>query len=1014
MGNFIEAKQILEATNGGLDIIFQLYPQAVGSEKNNHKKFKTRGDEKTASTSLKQADDGNWLVTDFGGDSKPRNAIQCFMEEQGLDYISALRRLAVDYNIVSPETQAQLIKADYAERPATTEEKESTWAFDIRNSFTDQEVEAIISKNVLSNLNWSSNDKDKRDAAYARIKAAFQEYNWHPLISYSYVKNRKLMTFSSTAQYPIFLIDEGTHQKIYQPRHPDKSRRFMYAGDKPKDFIHGLAQLTKVYNERKKKIEEEEQDDIEMTPDDGSSGKKKKKKESPKIDELILCSGGSDAINVALLGYRVIWMNSETAKLYQGQYDKIMIMVEKFLQLPDIDVTGKRVAHELAMQYLELYTIQLPEELKKYRDARNNECKDLRDYLNHYYRKDFKVLVDIAMPYRFWEKKARYEGRGEKSYFAGWDYAFNNVYAYNFLSKNGFGRLLCGDQKTEWMFVHNQNGIVREVDASMIEDFIHDFLEKRFYDIDLRNKMITTTGLNASSLAKIKKVSIDFTDNTPDSQFVFFMNKTVEVTKDAIIYHKAGTVERYIWEEDLLRHRLEEVKQAPFTITKNEFGEYDIEVHDKKCPFLKYMIQTSRVHWRKELEERMEDLFAPDREKYLADNHCVIDGPNLTPEEIAEQKIHLINKIFCVGYLLHRYKARNKAWFVWVQDDKKSEDGKSHGGSGKSIMFDIAMRTMMPKNFYMNGRNAKLTDDPHKYDGLSEHDRYILVDDAHEYIRLDNFYTDITGDIKVNPKGKQPYSIPFKQSGKFAFTTNYTPRDVGPSTERRMVYYVCSDYYHNKGESDDYREFRDPVTDLGVKFFEDYTPEQYNSFYTLMLHCIKFFLGTEEKIRPAMDNVNQRNLLSIMGNLHNWAQVYLSEEGGKLDTFITREEAFADYNFYNGKKVSPQLFANRLRAFCKFYGYVFNPKEYLNKQNNIIKKVEPKIYNPASNTWTPIPNAQKEAKEVFYIQARNELPAEDHATKVPDKPVQTAMIIPEPEEFQPPDPDDDREEEMPF
>jgi len=1002
--NYIEQQDILNATNGGLDIIHQLYPDSVGSETRHNRKFKVR-EEKTPSASLKRADDGNWLVTDFGNDSQPRNAIQCYMFEHGTDFISTLRILAANYNVISPDKPQLAITSDYSERPAEPDEAERKWSWDIRKSFTDAEIEAIISKKVLAAIGWKKQIpqsyidekgdlkltvEDKVMEPYNKIVAAFKEYHWHPLVSYSLVKDRKKMTFSSNEHYPIFLIDEGTHQKIYQPKHPDKSRRFMYAGEKPKDFIHGLAQLNKAFEANKKKFEAEESENIienadsEGGPLGAADDKKTDKSKSPKIKELILCSGGSDAINIALLGYRVIWMNSETAKLYQYQYDKIMIMIEKFYQLPDIDATGKKAAHELNMQYLDMICIELPESLKNYKDARGNACKDVRDYLNHFGRKEFKQLVEVALPYRFWERKARYEGRGENRYFAGYDYDFDNVQAYNFLLKNGFGRLAVGDKKTDWMYVRKIGNIVYEQHPNDVKSFIHNFLRERLHDKNLRNAMFRTTQLGESSLSNLDLIEIDFSDNTTDSQFIFFQNKTVEVTISEIKYHKSGTIERFIWEEDLLPHRIDEAKQSPFTITKDELNTFDIVIHDKTCPFLKYLVQTSRVHWRKEMEERIVGLLPADRVKYQEDNHCVIDGPLLTAEEVDEQKQHLINKIFGIGYLLHRNKQRDKGWFIWAMDNKLSDEGKSHGGSGKSILFDMAMRAMMPKNFYINGRNQRLTDDPHKYDGLTEHHRYILIDDAHEYLNLEPFYPDITGDIKVNPKGKQPYSIPFKKSGKFAFTSNFPPRNLVPSTERRMVYAVFSDWYHNKGESDDYKEMRDPKTDLGLKLFDDFDHGQWNSFYTSMLHCIKFFLGTEEKMRPAMENVNKRNLLSIMGNLHDWALVYFSEDAGNVDKPIVREEASTSYNVYNGKKITPQQFSSKLKAFCKYYGYVFNPIELQDKNHKIIKKVVAKTYIAQSDTWEALHGAQKVSKEMFYIQTKDELMPSDESNSDPD------------------------------
>jgi hypothetical protein len=1033
--SFIEPQDIFNATNGGLEIIFQLYPDAVGSETRHNRKFKIR-EEKSASASLKKADDGNWLVTDFGGDSKPRNGIQCYMDERGISWVDAIKELAVKYNVLSPERQAQIIRADFAKRPANADEDDGKWSYEVRTHFTELDIETIISKNVLKHVKWKAKlsettvtadgKLDEKTEAkildpYNRIAAVFKKYRWHSLISYSIVKNREVMTFSANDQYPIFLIDEGTHKKIYQPRHPEKNMRFMYEpGHKPADFIHGLAQLEDEYKANKKRIESEEQD--EHLSETGSQGedlqpgvdtaKKSKKKESPKIDELVLATGGSDAINIALMGDRVIWLNSETATLHQWQYDKIMIMVDKLYQLPDIDMTGRREAHKLAMQYLDIFTIELPEALKERRDPRGNACKDVRDYFNFFGYKDYKAIKAAALPYRFWEKSPKYVGRGNDRYFDGWDYGFDNVQAYNFLIKNGFGRLRMGDKKTDWMYIRRIGNIVYAQHPNDVKEFVHTFLKERLHDKNLRNAMFRTTQLNESSLSNLDAVDIDFTDNTAESQFVFFQNKTAEVTKDGIKFHKAGVIDRYIWEEDVLKHHIEEVKQPPFKITRDELGTYDIEILDKNCPFLKYLVQTSRIHWRKELEENLESLFAPaDREQYLKDNHCTIAGANLTAEEIEEQKQNLINKLFVIGFLLHRYKARNKAWFTWAMDSKIPDDGGSHGGSGKSILFDMALRRMMPKNYFMNGRNPKLTDDPHKYDGLTEHDRYIYVDDAHEYVNLDVFYPDITGDMKVNPKGKQPFTIPFENSPKMAFTSNYSPRKLGPSTERRMIYCIFSDYYHNKGETDDYREIRDPKMDLGLTLFTEFSKDQHNSFYNLMLHCLQFYLGVEEKLKPAMENVNKRNLLAAMGNLHEWALVFFSAEGGRLDEFIVREEAAKDYDRYNGKKITPQSFLTRLKAFCKYYGYVLNPIEFRNKQGNIIRKVEARMYNESSNSWVPMPGAPKPAKEMLYIQTRNELPHDEDAAPAkpaaPEPPKQMHLDI---ENYNPPEFPDEPEE----
>jgi hypothetical protein len=975
---FIKPEDIINATNGGLDIILHLYPDAAESVHKPNRKFKTR-DEKTASAKLNTAADGSYLVIDFGGDNHSRNAINCYAFESKCDYPTALKELAARYNVVSLADQKEMLKAAYSDRPAAPEDEEGKWLFDLeRASLTDMEIETLLSKEILGGLGWFSGE-DKKKEAYSRIAAAFKYLHLHPVTSYSIVKNRKVMTFSATDRFPMFLIDETTHKKIYQPLHLDKGLRFMYEpGKKPVDFIHGMVQLRKAYAQK-----------MEMAEDTGDAeddSKKGKKKKEYKLQEVILCTGVSDALNVHLAGskkvdatgytqdgYQVIWLNSETAKLKEKQHYEIMTMVERLYQLGDIDATGKKQAHLLAMEYLDIYNIELPEELMQYRDSRGNPCKDVRDYFNHFKRKAFRQLLDTAMPYRFWEKKANYNRQGE---FQGFDYAFDNEQGYNFLQKNGFYRLPVGNKDTDSEFIRIDGNTVKFSSAEDIRQFIKKFMRDRYLDKDLKNAIYRTAQLNESSLTNLDKVEIDFTDFDKETQYLFFQNKTLEVSAKGIKEHKPGAVKRFIWDDEVYQHRYESPEVDPFTITRDDLGTYDITVNNKECLFLKFLTQTSRMHWRTELEERLptSPMTPEQRDQYVKDNQYNIAGPLLTDMEIEEQKRHMVNKVFIIGYLMHRYKDRGKPWFVFAMDGKLNDDGQSHGGSGKSIVFDMAMRALLKRHFMLNGRDPKLTENPHKYDGLTEHHRYIFIDDAHKYLNLDVFYTDVTGDTKVNPKGKSPYTIPFEKSGKLSFSSNYTPNNLGPSTERRMIYCVFSDYYHNAGETTDYKETRDPKIEFGKNMFTDFTPTDWNNFYTAAAHCLRFYLSATEKINPGMNNVNKRNLTNIMGaNFHDWANAFFSEDGDKVNTPIVRDIAFKDYTFNNGGKMTPQSFFERLKAFCKLNGYTLNPKKYLNSKGKIIQKVQPTYYDHKTNIWMDV-TGPKVTKELLFIQTVDDIP----------------------------------------
>ena len=69
------------------------------------------------------------------------------------------------------------------------------------------------------------------------------------------------------------------------------------------------------------------------------------------------------------------------------------------------------------------------------------------------------------------------------------------------------------------------------------------------------------------------------------------------------------------------------------------------------------------------------------REKHKFD----IEGEGLTAEEVAEQKRNLINKIFTIGYMLHRYKSPSRAWAPQAMDNKIGEDGECNGRFGQII-----------------------------------------------------------------------------------------------------------------------------------------------------------------------------------------------------------------------------------------------------------------------------------------------------------------------------------------
>lgn len=1009
----------LFSEDGGERYIISRYPDAAQSFRNDTRKFSIR-EEKTASCSVKRMPSGEWGVTDFGGDSKWRNAIQIAMLEDDLDYGLALRQVCEFYNY-QDETVNYQPKPRYEERPAEPGEADGDQAVTTKE-LTVAEMRTILTDNAWKALGKDDDPKKQDEKREQAARHIFALYHFKSLESYSSVFNGKHLTTYSTEDYPIFCIDEGEHKKIYCPK-AQKDKRFRYQGKKPAHFIHGLAQH-KMFVDRAKK-DKYNQDtpavsssDLAPTPEEIA---KAIESVDARLKEIILCSGGSDALNCAALGYRVIWLNSETAQLSPKDFADIIKLCIDFIQLPDIDQTGKTAGHALAIQYLKMKTIWLPDSILRVQNGKVIS-KDLRDYLKTHKKWDFDMLRANAYPYRFWDVEKVLDDNGIQKFKFGrpaFNYKFNHVQAYNFLYRSGFARVESERLKEGFMYVKISGNIVKVIPAQEIKNYLHKFLEERSLvddniTLDLRNAMYNTAQLSVANLASLPLLELDFKSFGADHQYFFFPDATWKVTKEGIEEFKgvgAGMSEKYVWEDKVITpptkpgQRVKVKKFDPMFRIWKEGETWDIEILDKNCMFLNFLVNTARVHWRKELEDRLslaanydrpqrreeyatehglspeevKTFFQPrskeQQDEYKARHKYDIAGPLLTKAEADEQKLHLVNRIYVFGYMLHRYKDASKAWCVWAMDNKLSEtlgeDAKSNGGSGKSLSGK-ALKWIWRYHAPFSGRNPNLTKNPHIYDKVTRHTDLILIDDCHEYLDFDFFYGDITGDMNPNPKQNQSFTLPFDDSPKLWFDSNFGDRDNSESSKRRKLVTAFSDYYHENNGA--YNETRGPVDDFGKKLFSDFTMEDWNYFYSFCAQALVFYLGCPEKISPPMNNIQKRNLLSGMGGrFFEWAESYLAEDSGRLNVFLSKDQLRKTYMAdENLKDLTMQKFTGYLKKYAEYHGYMLNPEEFRNGQGRIMRDFEGK------------------KQELVFFRTRHLAPADSQA-EAPATPEDDAM-----------------------
>lgn len=832
------------------------------------------------------------------------------------NWIDAMKKVAALMNIVLEGVQqAPAAKAKFEKRSLKPDEKPGDKFFEYRD-FTDAELKILG----------------------PRVNAALcQRFNLHACERMTLCKENEVYEISSTPEYPIFVFNNKTWQKIYQPKAENKAQRFSYAGEKPARHVFGMDVIAKAFNKNKEDLFKENEGADE--------------KIDPRLDAVYIMSGGSDGLNLASLGedYYPIWFNSESESVEYEEYKLLNTYAKNIYYVADLDATGRREAIKLGLKFLDIKLVWLPESLKQFRDGRGNPCKDFKDYVTKFYNKEngvaffntFKKLIENSLQFQFWNV---YWKEKKNEYF------LSNTRLYHFLKCQGFGRYEHQNLKDGYIYVKVDGSIIRVLEPYQISNFVHSFLEERGMPSELRDYVYNSPKLSEKSLANLPRIEIDFTVADRETQYLFFPNGVWKITKDGIEDFKPGQIDRYIWEDKVIDVRPGKPQTPPFEIFKDEHGDLDIKIHAKNNHFLNYLINASRIHWRKETEDSFDGKTEVEAQQYFKENQFNIEGPNLNADEIYEQKLHLINKIYSIGYLLHQYKNESRGWCVFAMDGKISDSGESHGGSGKSVCY-ANQNYILKRRVVLKGRDPKLTQNDFIYSSVTEDTDYILIDDAHQYLNFGFFFSEITGSIIVNPKNQASYEIPFAKAPKFVITSNHTPRDVDPSTARRILYTVFSDWYHFNKDNH-YKQERLISDDFGGRnLFKDFTPAEWIDFINFEAYACAFYLWYPFKINPPMDNVTKRNLISEMGQaFKDWADMFFATkagEGGDMDDYLYRDEyfskesAFTDFKVkYSPKNWTPQRFKKALLAYCQYNDWILNPSEAGTKDGRIMKKFE--------------------------------------------------------------------------
>jgi hypothetical protein len=593
-----------------------------------------------------------------------------------------------------------------------------------------------------------------------------------------------------------------------------------------------------------------------------------------------------------------------------------------------------------------LKTIWLPESIK------TSNGKDFRDWLKRYSKSTLEQVKFQFINLRTGALKCKFFERNPKTSAL----KIKPSYLHYFLKVKGFyiyypeKIYINKTSEQEFIFIRINNNIVGQEFANTIRKFCESYLIEKGQPIEVIDLIKSTTQFTDKNLMSIDPIVLDFKTYTPDSQTFYFKNQFATITADGIELKAYNKLNSYVWNDKIINHNIL-IEKPYFEYYKDKNGIDRVKILRTDCEYQNFLINTSRIYWRKELETQFANDVAA-KNAYHNENRFRLNSDYLEFEENATQEKHYLSKCFAIGYLLHKFKKKSFARMVYIMDDKeKTSEEDRNGGSGKSMILD-GIDCILKNRFRIDGMNPGLMNDRFILDGATKESDYILFEDLAEYHNITTFYNWITSSLSVNPKQRTPFEIGFFDAPKLALTSNYGLRNAVASTLRRLLFLSTSDYYHNI--SDDYNEERRVSHDFGHDLFVwDKESKQPSIHYGFMMQCLQLYLQNREtEIIAPQKNIDLNNVKASIGDqFMEWCESYFAngsitetapgvydEVKGTLNDYIPRSEMQDSYKQSAGKfaKTSSN-FKKSLIQFCKMKGWDFNPKD-LQGSDGTIKK----------------------------------------------------------------------------
>lgn len=354
----------------------------------------------------------------------------------------------------------------------------------------------------------------------------------------------------------------------------------------------------------------------------------------------------------------------------------------------------------------------------------------------------------------------------------------------------GFSLYYYDKNSTIFKIVQCKGGFIEDVSTEHIKKFILSYIDSlpETFDNNTTPDEVRELVLRGSDslfskglMEFLNRASFDFLKDTEKEAFFTFRNGVVCVTEDKVELRPYAELNKVVWKRQVI----------------------DFEIHVEPgidCASAEYF--------------RFIDLISgedPDRREYA---------------------------MTLIGYILHTYKDPTKAFAPVAAEETENE--KEGGGTGKGIFFKAISKLI--QTVIIDGKSFK-QDKSFAFQRVGLDTKLVVFEDVKKNVDFEGFYPMITEGMTVEKKNKDELFIPYSDSPKIGFTTNYNVNATGNHGKRRQKVLEFSGFFKPGNSPEDY---------FGHKLFDDWDIHEWNRFYNLMFVCVQAYF--QEGVKEVMNS----------------------------------------------------------------------------------------------------------------------------------------------------------------